>query len=169
MSVVPPVITAASSQEFLACRVKKVRGFTFAFKTPESISTKSGIQITPIALYNSISHSGISRHFLTIHTFISIGLPYSITHYGSIDLDRTSKTSKSRLFPVRDTHQRTLRHRFSGACQLRCKQITQFRIVKCHRLFRPKISKVKPSFVAEIRQVSNTLTPNAGVFGDTLV
>ena len=52
-----------------------------------------------------------------------------VTRYGSIDLDRTSISSMSRLFPVRDTHQRTLRYRFSGACQLRCKQITQFRIV----------------------------------------
>ena len=32
--------------------------------------------------------------------------------------------------------------------------------VKCHRLFRPKISKVKPSFFVEIPQVSNTLTPS---------
>ncbi|MDE0465644.1 MAG: hypothetical protein OYL97_01205 [Candidatus Poribacteria bacterium] len=42
-------------------------------------------------------------------------------------------------------------------------------IVKCQRLFRPKFSKVKPSFVFEIPQVSDTLTPNAGVCGDTLV
>ena len=41
--------------------------------------------------------------------------------------------------------------------------------VKCQRLFRPKISKVKTSFVAQIRQVSNTLMPNVGVSGDTPV
>ncbi len=35
--------------------------------------------------------------------------------------------------------------------------------LKCYRLFRPKFSKVKTSFVAQIRQVSNTLTPSAGV------
>ena len=35
--------------------------------------------------------------------------------------------------------------------------------MKCYRLFRPKFSKVKTSFVAQIRQVSNTLTPSAGV------
>ena len=35
--------------------------------------------------------------------------------------------------------------------------------VNCHRLFRPKISKVKTRFVVEILQVSNTLTPNVGV------
>ena len=29
--------------------------------------------------------------------------------------------------------------------------------LKCHRLFRPKISKVKTSFAVEIREVSNTL------------
>ena len=32
-----------------------------------------------------------------------------------------------------------------------------------------QISKVKTSFFVEIRQESNTLTPNAGVFGDTPV
>ena len=36
-------------------------------------------------------------------------------------------------------------------------------LLKCYRLFRPKFSKVKTSFVAQIRQVSNTLTPSAGV------
>ena len=41
--------------------------------------------------------------------------------------------------------------------------------VKCHRLFRPQFRKVKTSFVVEIREVSNTLTLNAGVSGDTLV
>lgn len=29
--------------------------------------------------------------------------------------------------------------------------------LKCHRLFRPKISEVKTSVVGQIRQVSNTL------------
>ena len=43
------------------------------------------------------------------------------------------------------------------------------RNVKCHRLFRPQFRKVKTSFVVEIREVSNTLTLNAGVSGDTLV
>ena len=41
--------------------------------------------------------------------------------------------------------------------------------LKCHRLFRPKISKVKTSFVFEIRRVSNILTPNEVVSGDTRV
>ena len=41
--------------------------------------------------------------------------------------------------------------------------------LKCHRLFRPQFRKVKTSFVVEIREVSNTLTLNAGVSGDTLV
>ena len=41
--------------------------------------------------------------------------------------------------------------------------------MKCQRLFRPKISKVKTSFVAQIRQVSNTLMPNVDVSGDTPV
>ena len=41
--------------------------------------------------------------------------------------------------------------------------------MKCHRLFRPKFSKVKRRFVVEIREVSNTLTSNAGVSGDTPV
>ena len=35
--------------------------------------------------------------------------------------------------------------------------------LKCYRLFRPKFSKVKPSFFAQIPQVSNTLTPSEGV------
>ena len=36
--------------------------------------------------------------------------------------------------------------------------------LKYHRLFRPKISKVKRRFVVEIREVSNGfLTPNVGV------
>ena len=72
-----------------------------------------------------------------------------------IDLDRTSISSKSRLFPVRDTHQRTLRHRFSGACQLRCKQITQFRIVMCagHAKF---CACVKPTCFYHFREGSHT-------------
>ena len=41
--------------------------------------------------------------------------------------------------------------------------------LKCQRLFRPKFSKVKTSFFVEIREVSDTLTPNAGVCGDTPV
>ena len=32
--------------------------------------------------------------------------------------------------------------------------------LKCHRLFRPQFRKVKTSFFAEIRQVSDTLTPH---------
>ena len=43
------------------------------------------------------------------------------------------------------------------------------KLVKCQRLFRPKFSKVKTSFAVEIREVSNTLTPSEGVFGDTPV
>ncbi len=35
--------------------------------------------------------------------------------------------------------------------------------LKCYRLFRPQFSKVKTSFFPDIREVSNTLTPNAGV------
>ena len=35
--------------------------------------------------------------------------------------------------------------------------------LKCQRLFRPQFRKVKPIFLAEIREVSDTLTPNAGV------
>ena len=41
--------------------------------------------------------------------------------------------------------------------------------VKCQRLLGPKFRKVKTSFFSEIRQVSNTLTPNAGVSDDTPV
>ena len=41
--------------------------------------------------------------------------------------------------------------------------------LKCYRLFRPQFSKVKTSFLLEIREVSNTLTPSVGVFGDTPV
>ena len=40
---------------------------------------------------------------------------------------------------------------------------------KCHPLFGPQFRKVKRRFVFEIRQVSDTLTPNGGVCGDTLV
>ena len=36
-------------------------------------------------------------------------------------------------------------------------------VLKCYRLFRPKFSKVKTSFFAQIRQVSNTPTPSEGV------
>ena len=42
-------------------------------------------------------------------------------------------------------------------------------IVKCHPLFRPKFRKVKIRFFVEIREVSDTLTPNVGVCGDTPV
>ena len=41
--------------------------------------------------------------------------------------------------------------------------------VKCHRLFRPKFRKVKRRFFVEIREVSDTLTLNVGVSGDTPV
>ena len=37
--------------------------------------------------------------------------------------------------------------------------------LKCQRLFRPKIRKVKTSFFAQIRWVSNTLMPSEGVSG----
>ena len=37
------------------------------------------------------------------------------------------------------------------------------------RLFRPNFSKVKTSFVSEIREVSDTLTPNVDVSDDTPV
>ena len=37
------------------------------------------------------------------------------------------------------------------------------RKLKCYRLFRPKFSKVKTSFFAQIRQVSNTPTPSEDV------
>ena len=48
--------------------------------------------------------------------------------------------------------------------------ITQnFESVKCHPLFGPQFSKVKIRFVFEIREVSDTLTPNGGVCGDTPV
>ena len=39
--------------------------------------------------------------------------------------------------------------------------------LKCQRLFRPEISKVKTSFFAQIRQESNILTPSADVSGYT--
>ncbi len=42
-------------------------------------------------------------------------------------------------------------------------------LLKCQRLFRPQFSKVKTSFVFEIRQESDTLTPNVDVSDDTLV
>ena len=41
--------------------------------------------------------------------------------------------------------------------------------MKCQRSLGPKFRKVKISIVAEIPQVSNILTPNAGVCGDTPV
>ena len=41
--------------------------------------------------------------------------------------------------------------------------------VKCYRLFRPKFSKVKTSFFAQIPQVSNTLTQSEGVCDYILV
>ena len=41
--------------------------------------------------------------------------------------------------------------------------------VKCQRLFRPQFSKVKTSFVSQIRQESDTLTPSEDVSDDTLV
>ena len=34
------------------------------------------------------------------------------------------------------------------------------RSLKCQRLFRPKIGKVKTNFVFQIQRVSNSLTPN---------
>ena len=46
---------------------------------------------------------------------------------------------------------------------------TEFKNVKWCRLFRAKIRKVETSFFAQIRQVSNTLTPSADVSGDTPV
>ncbi len=45
----------------------------------------------------------------------------------------------------------------------------QYKDVKCYRLFRPKFSKVKTSFFAQIPQVSNTLTQSEGVCDYTLV
>jgi hypothetical protein len=47
--------------------------------------------------------------------------------------------------------------------------VGQTNSLKCQRLLGPKFRKVKTSFVVKIRQVSNTLMPNAGVFGDTPV
>ncbi len=41
--------------------------------------------------------------------------------------------------------------------------------LKCQRLFKPKISKVKTGFVSQIRQVSNTLRLSADISGDTPV
>ena len=41
--------------------------------------------------------------------------------------------------------------------------------LKCHPLFGPKFRKVKRRFVFEIREVSDTLTPNVGVCSDTPV
>ena len=41
--------------------------------------------------------------------------------------------------------------------------------VKCIRLFRLQFDKVKRRCVVEIPEVSNTLTPNAGVCDDTPV
>ncbi len=41
--------------------------------------------------------------------------------------------------------------------------------LKCYRLFRPKFSKVKTSFFAQIPQVSNTLTQSEGVCDYILV
>ena len=39
--------------------------------------------------------------------------------------------------------------------------------LKCIRLFRPQFRKVKTTFVSQ--KVSNSLTPNVGVFGDTRI
>ena len=68
--------------------------------------------------------------------------------------------TERRFRPCRDfsrcaTHQRTLRHRFSGACQLRCKQITQFRIVMSaeHTKF---CACVKPTCFYHFREGSHT-------------
>ena len=49
------------------------------------------------------------------------------------------------------------------------KLFSKFMDVKCHPLFRPKFSKVKIRFVVETLQVSDTLTLNVGVSGDTPV
>ena len=42
-------------------------------------------------------------------------------------------------------------------------------LLKCHRLFRPQFSKFNPSFVSQIRQESDTLTPSEDASGDTPV
>ena len=41
--------------------------------------------------------------------------------------------------------------------------------LKCQRLLGPEFSKVKTSFVSQIRQVSDILTLSEGVFDDTPV
>ena len=48
-------------------------------------------------------------------------------------------------------------------------EIIKDKYVKCQRLFRPQFSKVKTSFVSQIRQESDTLTPSEDVSDDTLV
>ena len=42
-------------------------------------------------------------------------------------------------------------------------------VIEVPTLIRAKIPKVKTSFFAQIQEVSNTLTPNVGVSGDTPV
>ena len=42
-------------------------------------------------------------------------------------------------------------------------------VLKCQRLFRPQFRKVNPSFVAQIRQVLDTLMLNVDVSDDTRV
>ena len=64
--------------------------------------------------------------------------------------------------------EKVIKEQTSDALESIYEQIKQL-YVKCHRLFRPQFRKVKTSFVVEIREVSNTLTLNAGVSGDTLV
>ena len=53
--------------------------------------------------------------------------------------------------------------------QVLCFETLLKHFMKCHRLFGPQFRKVKRRFFVEIPQVSNTLTPNVGVSGDTPV
>ena len=60
----------------------------------------------------------------------------------------------------------TLWHCITISFQITAKseqQLTSSPDLKCHRLFRPQFSKFYPSFFSQIREVSNILTPNAGV------
>ena len=54
-------------------------------------------------------------------------------------------------------------------CKTSCIMVVLTIPLKCQRLFRPQFRKVNPSFVAQIRQVLDTLMLNVDVSDDTRV
>ena len=83
-----------------------------------------------------------------------------------------SKTKPELLFPDMSFWVMTTDQTFteiSKKYKVLCPTILYSEILKCQRLFRPKFSKFKTSFFFEIREVSDTLTPNVDVSDDTPV